>query len=303
MVKNSLKSIALLWLTLLCLPLMAGTVTLSGTVKYPDGTPVNGRLILSLAKSATNICSTPFKVVPSNKSTVVRIVNGSVQNGSASFDTTDCLTPRIPYYVAMLDNSNNILFTDNWYFPTSTDSSVDVGTLMPVEMSSAISVSLPKAIIQNPTTSQTVTQPIGTVLNIVGALQNNGFVMPLVIGQYNATSQSANVPGQILLAAASITPGTYRASCYVVVTRSASVSSTLPQCTLQWRDKDTNLSVFTSFSATSTLNGVGNPGISGVYAFEATSADNILFTTSGYVSSGATSMQYAVHVKLEFLGP
>jgi hypothetical protein len=175
---------------------MAGTVALSGTVKYPDGTPVNGRLVLSLAKSATNICSTPFKVVPSNKSTVVRVVNGSVQNGSVSFDTTDCLTPRIPYYVAMLDNSNNILFTDNWYFPDSTDSTVDIGTMAETEMSSAISVSLPKAVIQNPSGSQTITQPGGTTFTISGTFAVSA-----------GTTFNGSTSGSTLLKAAAVASG------------------------------------------------------------------------------------------------
>jgi hypothetical protein len=119
----------------------------------------------------------------------------------------------------------------------------------------------------------------------------------------NLIAQSANVAATTL-----VTPGAngfFRMSCWTVTTQAATTSSTLPQCNALFTDADSNQTELLMLNGTSTTNAVGifGPFATGAQAtlptFFAKSGVAIQFQTSGYVSSGATPMQYAVHVRLE----
>jgi hypothetical protein len=124
-----------------------------------------------------------------------------------------------------------------------------------------------------------------------------------VVFQGDQTGLGANVGVTTLT-----TPGAngfYRMTCWVVLTRAATTSSTLPQCNALFTDPDSNQTQLIILTSTTTANGVGLFGPLGTGAqssaggFFAKSGVAIQYSTSGYVSSGATSMQYAVHVRLE----
>src|SRR6185437_13107978 len=101
--------------------------------------------------------------------------------------------------------------------------------------------------------------------------------------------------------------GTYRVTCNIVVTTAATTSSTLPLCAVTWTDPDANAAgTPNGFTNTNTANVVGagpsQPTAGGGEAIlNAKAGTNINYLTSGYVSSGVTAMQYAVHFKLEYL--
>jgi hypothetical protein len=116
-----------------------------------------------------------------------------------------------------------------------------------------------------------------------------------VAATVDLTSQGADIAWTTL-----ITPATnnlYRISCYVIVTRAATTSSTLPGCNLSYTDETGTAHQVIGTSA-STANTVGT-NLQGMAVIYAKSGTAIQYNTAGFASSGATSMQYAVHVRLE----
>jgi len=114
----------------------------------------------------------------------------------------------------------------------------------------------------------------------------------------NLTAQGANISSTPI-----ITPGAngfYRFSCYVVVTQAATVSSSSPSCNVFYTDADSTVSETQQLTTSSGANTVGAiVGPVGIASFYAKSGISISYSTSGYATSGATSMQYAIHIRLE----
>jgi hypothetical protein len=140
-------------------------------------------------------------------------------------------------------------------------------------------------------------------------------VYPTKVASLDFTAQSANLGSATAYAVPSNGAGTYRISCYVVVTQAATTSSTLPNCTLGWTDADSS-TVLSAFSAQVSASGVtgntiGTNSSSGAnhtqngtgIVIQAKASTNITYATNAYASSGATAMQYALHLKVEYLGP
>lgn len=130
--------------------------------------------------------------------------------------------------------------------------------------------------------------------NIVGC-------SPIAVNASDLTLRQA-VVGPVTLTTPSAN-GFYRATCYLVVTQSASTSSTLPACTVGYTDADSSVpETITLMNSTST-NGLGAIGTFTTPGFQpgffAKSGVAITYSTSGYASSGGTPMQYSVHVRLE----
>lgn len=129
-----------------------------------------------------------------------------------------------------------------------------------------------------------------------------------VVAQDDLTAQGASISTKTLYAVPSTGAGGYRVSCYEVLTQAATTSSTLPTVNLIWTDKDTGVTKTLGICTATTSNtlGVTAPaanvlGQSGI--IYATASTNIQYQTSGYATSGATSMQYAIHMKVEWVGP
>lgn len=112
------------------------------------------------------------------------------------------------------------------------------------------------------------------------------------------STQSADVTAQTVLAVPFA--AVYRASCYVIETRAATSSSTLPSCVITWTDFQTSTVETATVSATATGNTVGTFG-QGTASFAAKAATNIQYSTTGYVSSGATTMQFTVFCRVDTL--
>ena len=128
------------------------------------------------------------------------------------------------------------------------------------------------------------------------------------VAKFDATAQAANIPATTLYTVPVGKSGTYRISAYAVVTQAATTSSTLPQISYLYTDNDTGVSNgpygLAGSSGVNTVGGtnsdLGAPLSPGIFNAQVGSA--IKFSTVGYASSGATPMQYAIHVKLEYLG-
>jgi len=120
------------------------------------------------------------------------------------------------------------------------------------------------------------------------------------------TAQSASIANSILTSASVDT--IYRITGYVVVTRAATTSGSVTT-TLTYTDADRNavttltLLGFTSAGSigTSPANSITSTGVLCLIAvIRAKAGTNISYSTT-YASSGATTMQYAIHMREEVL--
>lgn len=154
----------------------AAGVKLTGTLRYPDGTGFNGSIEIRMARNGVvNTCVTPSVVVPTTTA-VATVTNGTVNGGSLAIATTDCLSPRSAYYIRVLDSRRTIIYDDDWYVsPTDIASTeMNVGFLSPVVLMltgsppSPVTVTIPRAVVTTPQTTQTITQPVGTVFALAG---------------------------------------------------------------------------------------------------------------------------------------
>jgi Fe-S cluster assembly iron-binding protein IscA len=75
---------------------------------------------------------------------------------------------------------------------------------------------------------------------------------------------------------------------------------TLPAVNIGWQDGDSGTNVNMTFTATNASNAVGANQQGSVVVY-AKSAVALQYTTLGYMSSGTTSMQYSLHLKIERL--
>jgi hypothetical protein len=128
-----------------------------------------------------------------------------------------------------------------------------------------------------------------------------------VVAKADAAAQAANIGATTLYAVPASGAGTYRVSCYIVLTRPATTSSTIPQCLMAYTDSDTSV-VEASYITlgTNTNNTVGSTNVWATsiptVIMQVKALTNIQYSTAGYASSGTTTMQYSFHVKLEYLG-
>lgn len=115
----------------LLLSVQAYGTTLTGSILYPSGAGVTGRLLMHLviqgALSSAGSCGGPAFLVPTTD-TIFTLTNGSLPGG-ATIDGNDCISPANTYYIVTVrDSNNNVLFQDNWYISGST---INVGTITP----------------------------------------------------------------------------------------------------------------------------------------------------------------------------
>jgi hypothetical protein len=148
------------------------------------------------------------------------------------------------------------------------------------------------------TQSATLDGGIGSY-NGVATLGNG---VPAIYAEANRAAQAADVAATTLYAIPVGRPGMYRVSCYAVVTQAATTSSTLPNIGVLWTDNDSNTPLSAAnVTSTNTANAVG-AFAQGQQIIYAKAGTNIQYQTSNYASSGATPMQFAMHVTLEYLG-
>jgi hypothetical protein len=133
--------------------------------------------------------------------------------------------------------------------------------------------------------------------------------VPTEYAQVNLTAQSAAIAATTLYAVPVSATGLYRINWYLKVTRAATISSTLGAITFGFTDGTDSVvqslvaQGATQAGAAATTN-TGNSttsvlcGTTIVYALAST---NITYAIA-YATSGATTMQYEVHMRLEALG-
>lgn len=133
---------------------------------------------------------------------------------------------------------------------------------------------------------------------------------PAIVAKADQTAQQANIGSTTLYAVPASGAGMYRVSCYLVVTQAATNTSTLPSCQISFTDNDTSVAGLGPYTITGTNTGNSLGASNSIPALPAAesavlnakASTNITYDTTGYASNGATPMQYAIHVKLEYLG-
>ncbi len=232
--------------------------------------------------------------------------NGAAgSNGLIYFSKNDSDDPNGTNSIVRIDPSNGVLYTN---FISSRTSANPAAT-------GNIRLSSPDtACWRNNANSADVciSKSVADVLNLGGAA---GVAIPGLVASYNGvttvgsgipyqtgrtdlTAQAANITAQTLYTPA--VTGLYRVSVSIIVTQSATTSSTLPSVVLAWTDGDN--STVQSFTMTAT--NAGNTlttYATGTAIINAKLSTAITWTSTGYLSSGATPMQYAVHVRAEAL--
>lgn len=115
------------------------------------------------------------------------------------------------------------------------------------------------------------------------------------------TAQGANVAATTLFTVPAVNPFAggqlYRVSALALVSRAATTSSTLPSVVITWTDAESGTGQTATLTATSAGNSLTTQQQSSLI-IKAASNTVIQYSTTGYATSGATSMQYAVHVRL-----
>ena len=136
-----------------------------------------------------------------------------------------------------------------------------------------------------------------------------GNTIPTIVAKADLTGQTTNVGATTLYAVPAGQGGMYRVHAYEVITTAAVTTSVLPNCYAIWTDNDTGVAesggiAFTNAPSANTVGTQSNAAsiYYGVLTINAAQSTNIQFKTLSYASNPANTMQYALHVKLEYLG-
>jgi len=120
----------------------------------------------------------------------------------------------------------------------------------------------------------------------------------IAAGTVDATAQAANIGSTNLVT--SVTGGFYIVEIEINTTQLATNSSTRPIVTIGYTDADSNQALSINVIGPDSHNSLTNPYY-GRININAKAGVAITYSTTGYLSSGATAMQYAVHIRA--LGP
>jgi hypothetical protein len=131
----------------------------------------------------------------------------------------------------------------------------------------------------------------------------SGCVSGIPVTAVDLTGKTANVSATTL-----VTPGAngfYRFSCFIVETANAGTTSTLPNCEVIFTDADSSTPLGIIVATSNTNNTVGSvgqqttTGFNAAPTFYAKSGVAIQYATNNYASNPASTMTYAVHIRLE----
>jgi len=119
------------------------------------------------------------------------------------------------------------------------------------------------------------------------------------LGVIDLTAQAANIATTTLYAVPAT--GMYRVSIYISTTQAATTSSTLPSTTITYTDGVSSSVHSTVTTATSALNSLLTGFAQTSYICYAKTGTNIQYQTSGYLSVGASPMQFQLRIRVEAL--
>lgn len=126
------------------------------------------------------------------------------------------------------------------------------------------------------------------------------------VSAVDLTAQAADISNTAILTPSA--DGFYRASAYIVITQAATTSASLPGVAILFTDANSGQAETIPLTAGLADNLLGSTGPAPtpnagqgqfVFGFYAKGGVSISYHTSGYASSGATPMQFALHIRLE----
>lgn len=152
-------------------------------------------------------------------------------------------------------------------------------------------------------TNKTISSPVNGFTTV-------GQSVAVIVAAVDLTAQNNNIGATTLYAVPTSGAGMYRVSGYTVITTAAGVSSTLPNLQVVWTDKDNSVvQTAANFTASTAANTTATDGLTNVNAgagatltISVKANTNIQYQTVNYASNAANAMQYAVHIKVEYLG-
>ena len=203
--------------------------------------------------------------------------------------------------VVTQSSGNGVTFTPaaNGSSPTIASAGVNTNVGLNISTQGAGGINL------NSNTAITGAMSVSGTLTSVGGVPTDAGSksgVAVVVKVLGLVTQAANVASQTLYAVPAGQDGTYRVSLYAEVTQAATTSSTLPNVGLGWTSRDANTAVaLPTATPTNSANALGALGNT-TQNISCKAGTNITIQTSGYVSSGATPMQYAVRAVVEYLG-
>lgn len=146
--------------------------------------------------------------------------------------------------------------------------------------------------------SNLTVERLANVVNYNGQATAGIGVSP-IFGAADRLAQGANIGATALF-----TPSSggflYKISASAMVTQAATTSSTLPSVVISWTDADNNTAQSFTLCPTNSGNTL-TTFQSASMLINAKNAVAINYSTTGYATSGATSMQYALHIRCEAL--
>jgi hypothetical protein len=164
------------------------------------------------------------------------------------------------------------------------------------------------ALTGTPTAPTAASSDSSTTLATTAFVKSQGFVAAKI----DLTAQVATITNANLLAAGSVQTGMYQLSGWIKKTTIATTSSTTGPLTITFTDGTDStsltptLALLTSAGAIATTNANNVTTVTGVntivpFTFFAKTGVAITYTLT-YASSGATAMQFELHMRLDFLG-
>lgn len=267
-------------LLLAALPLLAQTITnVTGTVQDPNGIPF---AFAPVTVTLNGVSGGVSPIVTATNAPVIMPV-GLTTNASGTFSTqlvaNASITPSGTTY--------NIRVCTAPVAPPLGNGGATCVTISGITISGAT---------QDTSTTFTAAPP-PSLINQAGVTR---------VATAAATTQAANIGATTVFTVPANLPGSYRMTCFIVVTQAASTSSTLPNCNINVTDVTGtahSLNGLTSTNAGNTVGTIGAPTADQAAIWQCQAGSAIQYQTNGYASSGATVMQYSVFVKLEYLGP
>ena len=133
--------------------------------------------------------------------------------------------------------------------------------------------------------------------------------VPAEYASISTTGLTANVASALLYAVPATAAALYRVTAYIALTTPATTSCQLPTIQVSYTDAVSNTVITLDVTPVLLSAGEGESGslsanvltlaLTGVVALNAKPSTNINYLTTGYTSSGATAMAYALKVLLE----
>jgi hypothetical protein len=243
------------------------------------------------------------------------IFNGNYVVTGASFNLgaatpTSVTTSNISYLTPTFASGNNVFSGANSFTGTNTFSgTLNIGATTTVTGGGwNFSAITPIFAALQAGTIQAASSANLTLATSGGTLQTNstfseydnvalvGLGIPSEVQTVDQTLVQANISATTITNVS----GSYRASCYIVETQAGTVSSTLPSCVFTWTDGDSGGTLTATITPTSASGNTKSTYGQGTVLIH-TGATNVQYSTTSYASSGATPMQYAIHIRLEVM--